>query len=121
MLIDLNRNDLLNLVKGCEPGYNVFNHPLVMKSGTYHGGFAEQWSWDKLDDLTDDELTDDDLIELYRVCNDETLVIPNEPEEIIPQRIKPDYGECKTVEDYLQVEWTNEVDNRILNDLIKLK
>lgn len=65
MKVELTREDLKSLVRGTSPYYSAFDHPLVKKAGHR---FAEQYSrtsWDKLDDLTDQE-----LMNLYNICKD---------------------------------------------------
>lgn len=65
MNIDLNRKDLISLVKGAVPNYSAFNDPLVKMCGNYIGGFLDRWDWDytKLE-----ELSDQDLFKLYNIC-----------------------------------------------------
>lgn len=64
--MDLDREDLLNLVKGTSPYYNVFENPLVKRCGSWTGGFVDKWSWNSgLNSLTDAE-----LMKLYKTCKD---------------------------------------------------
>ena len=75
MKLDLNKQQLIHLVLSTSPGYNVFEHPLVKECGYYCGGFAEKWNWhgDKLRELTEEQLWD-----LYNICNDPNIVIEKE-------------------------------------------
>jgi hypothetical protein len=63
MTVQLDRKDLTALVKGTQPNYDLFSHPLVKGSGDYCGGFVDKWSWTNLSHLTDDQLW-----ELYNLC-----------------------------------------------------
>ena len=65
MQINLEKKDLINLVKGITPYYNVFNEPLVKQCGSYYGGHDISWEWDyfKLKNLSEKALYD-----LYKIC-----------------------------------------------------
>ena len=73
MKVELSKKQLINMVLGTVPGYNVFEHPLVKQCGYYCGGFVEKWNWhsNKLNELTEEQ-----LFELYNICNDNSIVIP---------------------------------------------
>jgi len=63
MIVDLDREDLKYLIKGCEPSYSVFNEPLLLKAGHRYYEQHDRTSWYYLDDLTDQE-----LYHLYKIC-----------------------------------------------------
>ncbi len=63
MKIELDREGLETLVKGCQPDYDVFLDPLVKKAGHRYSEHYGRTSWDNLDSLTDGE-----LYELYKIC-----------------------------------------------------
>jgi hypothetical protein len=65
MNIDLSKQDLLNLVLGTSPHYDVFENHRIKSAGKYIGGFKEEWQWDrsKLELLPEQE-----LYQLYRIC-----------------------------------------------------
>lgn len=64
MTIDLDKQDLISLVQGSSPHYDIFEHPLVKKSGRYNGGMNDHWSWNyNFSDLSESELFD-----LYTLC-----------------------------------------------------
>jgi hypothetical protein len=65
MKIELEREDLLNMVKGTSPYYSVMEDTLVKKAGQWIGGMADRWSWGDLNSLTDEE-----LFKLYKICKD---------------------------------------------------
>lgn len=56
MLVELEKEDPLFLVRGNFPHYSIFQHPLIDKSGCYVGGHVEKWIWNneltKLDEKT---------------------------------------------------------------------
>jgi len=64
MNIDLNKKDLINLVKGTSPYYDEMEHPLVQANGSYTGGFVDKWSWNRYDL---EELSKKDLWRLYNI------------------------------------------------------
>lgn len=61
----LDKEDLIAMVKGIEPYYNVFDHSLIKNCGKYIGGFCDRWEWD-LDKL--EKLDNRDLYNLYSIC-----------------------------------------------------
>ena len=61
MKVDLDKADLVCLVKGITPNYE----PLVKRCGHYVGGFSERWEWNKSQLM---ELTENELCELYSIC-----------------------------------------------------
>lgn len=63
MDVDLTKEDLINLVKGTCPNYNVMDSMIERKLGHYTGGFRDDWTWDRLGHLTEEE-----LIEVYNTC-----------------------------------------------------
>ena len=64
MNFDLDKKDLISLVKGTHPHYDVFEHKLVKRCGNYTGGMSDRWSWNyNISDLTEVELFD-----LYTTC-----------------------------------------------------
>ena len=67
MLIELDRKDLISLVKGTSPYYSIFENPLVKQCGSYCGGMCDEWSWTS---VYLEELSDKELFELYALCKD---------------------------------------------------
>lgn len=64
MVVDLDKEDLVNLVAGVEPYYSVFEHPLVKQCGGFRASYNE-WDWSKFGLR---ELTEEQLLEVYNVC-----------------------------------------------------
>lgn len=58
MTVDLDKEDLISLVKGITPPYSLFEHPLVKECGSYTGGFVDRWTWHhyKLKELNEQTL-----------------------------------------------------------------
>lgn len=65
MLVELNKKDLLFLVKGTSPSYNLFDDSVVKSCGTYSGSY-DRWDW--LDSSLN-KLTESELWSLYVKCS----------------------------------------------------
>ena len=65
MLIEVDKKDLVSLVYGTAPYYDIFEVPLVKKCGEWIGGMADKWDWSysELQSLSEQELYD-----LYLMC-----------------------------------------------------
>jgi hypothetical protein len=63
MIIDLDRDSLESLVKGSQPSYENFEHPLVKRAGHSYNDQYGKTSWNNLKNLTDTE-----LYQLYLIC-----------------------------------------------------
>lgn len=59
---DFDRQLYIDAIKGRTPTHDLFDHPLVKRSGSYTGGFKDEWHWNYYFDLTDTE-----LIRLYNL------------------------------------------------------
>lgn len=70
MKIEVDKIDLISMVMGMEPGYDLFEVPNIKKCGSYCGGFVEKWSWDR-DELRD--LTEKELYEMYLILKKDHL------------------------------------------------
>jgi hypothetical protein len=67
MEVDLDKEDLIALVRSTDPNYELFENPFVKPFGDYQGGFYDRWIW-KVSDLH--KLTEHRLWELYKMCKD---------------------------------------------------
>jgi hypothetical protein len=67
MIVDLDKEDLANLVKGVVPNYSEYGNPLVDKSGKHIGGMYDRWEWNH---NFERDLTEEELLELYKTCKD---------------------------------------------------
>ncbi len=63
MNIELDKEGLKILVRGCNPNYSAMDHPLVKKAGHFYSDQYGQTNWYKLEDLTENELH-----EVYLIC-----------------------------------------------------
>ena len=56
MIID--KADLINMIKGTDPGFELLDNELVKRCGYFTGGFVDKWTWesDKMKKLTEAEL-----------------------------------------------------------------
>jgi len=119
MNVKLDRKGLLSLVNGTEPGYGAFEHPLIKKCGTYCGGFVDEWTWD-LEQLN--EITDEELYEIYNICQDESINIQQEieiNEFPITEEQRANMPELRFMEDKLNWEMNTSINNHILGNILK--
>lgn len=64
MLVELNKRDFTNLLKGTTPHVSIFGNTFLSEYGKWDGGILGKWVWShKLTDLTEEE-----LYELYKLC-----------------------------------------------------
>lgn len=49
--VELNRYEILSLIKGICPSYSLINELTDQGFGRYIGGFAERWEWNENDDF----------------------------------------------------------------------
>jgi len=65
MTLELNKDELVTLVKGLEPSYILMNKYSKMGLGDYIGGFVDRWTWDK---YGLQELTEEELYNIFQEC-----------------------------------------------------
>ena len=65
MLIELEKEDLVSLVRGQDPYYSIFEEKLVKENGYYVGGMSDRWVWNS---YSLKELKEEELWELYLMC-----------------------------------------------------
>lgn len=63
MNVELDRNDLEALVNGTIPAFKDFDNPLIRKAGHSYSDQYGRTSWNRLDELTDNELW-----QVYNIC-----------------------------------------------------
>lgn len=63
MKVELDRKDIINLLKGAVPPYEMMNRLIELKLGSYTGGFSDKWDWDI--DIKS-ELSDNALFNIYK-------------------------------------------------------
>lgn len=65
MVVDLDRKDIINLLRGSSPSYEVWDSiPKVL--GSFHGGMNDGWDWNYIS--LDVPYSDEYLYNLYLKC-----------------------------------------------------
>ena len=62
MKIDLDKNDLIRLIKGVDPTYDQMELKVCKYHGTYEGSYG-RWSWNY---MAFDKYTEEELLEFYK-------------------------------------------------------
>lgn len=65
MLVDLGRKDIISLLTGCKPNYNVIDK-IPKELGSYVGGFVNDWEWNNINENV--SYTNEQLYDLYLTC-----------------------------------------------------
>lgn len=65
MKCNLDRKDIISLLKGVVPNYSVMDK-IPERLGSYVGGFVDNWQWNYIPE--DVPYTDEYLYELYLLC-----------------------------------------------------
>ena len=65
MKVELNRKDIIALLRGSSPNYSVMNK-VPEELGSYVGGFVDDWKWNYISE--DTPYTDEYLYNLYLMC-----------------------------------------------------
>jgi len=66
MTVELDREDIISLLKGTKPNYPVMNK-IPKQLGYYVGGFVEDWRWNNIDE-NNTTYTDEYLYNMYLMC-----------------------------------------------------
>ncbi len=66
MIVELDREDIISLMKGTEPNYNIM-HKIPEDLGRYVGGFADRWEWDM---IIPTQYSDEELYNIYLMCKE---------------------------------------------------
>lgn len=64
MTVNLEKSDLINLMKGIKPHYDIFDHPLIKGNGCYIGGFFDNWIWNS----NLEYLSEEEIWQIYQLC-----------------------------------------------------
>ena len=72
MQLNLDKEDLRNMIKGCRPNYSVMENPIVKKCGHYVGGFNDEWSWNY---NFGNDFSEEELYNLYMICKNSWNII----------------------------------------------
>ena len=64
MIVDLDRKDIISLMKGISPNYDVMGE-IPKDLGYYSGGFSDQWKWNY---FVPDKYSNKELFSIYLIC-----------------------------------------------------
>lgn len=64
MNFELDRKDVISLLKGTEPHYSVMDK-IPNDLGSYFGGFKDEWQWNN---NIPEKYSDEELLDLYLIC-----------------------------------------------------
>ncbi|GEP65481.1 MULTISPECIES: hypothetical protein [Clostridium] len=62
--LDLDKKDLISLVKGTDPNLNVMEHPKISCCGNYRVQNS-RWDWNQ---HVFEKYTDEEIYEIYKIC-----------------------------------------------------
>ena len=65
MIVDLDSKDIISLLTGSQPNYNVINK-IPEELGYYVGGFVNDWRWNYISENV--SYSDEQLYDLYLMC-----------------------------------------------------
>jgi hypothetical protein len=65
MLVEMDKGMLSALIKGCDPAYEIMDHPLIKSKGYYTGGHCDRWNWNS----SFGDCTEEQLWETYQLLN----------------------------------------------------
>ena len=63
----MNKELLIDAIKGTTPSYTAMDDPLIKPLGDYSGGFNDSWHWNNLVLKTK---TEQELIEIYTIIKE---------------------------------------------------
>lgn len=65
MTVELNKEDLITLVKGLDAPNELMKKYKKLGIGSYTGGFVDEWRWDKYGLK---ELSEEELYNIFQEC-----------------------------------------------------
>lgn len=65
MLVELDKKDIISLLKGVSPGFSVMNK-IPRDLGSYIGGMCDRWEWNYIPE--DTSYTEEYLYNIYLMC-----------------------------------------------------
>ena len=66
MIVELNKRDIISLLRGTTPSYNAIGLVEKMELGSYTGGFADRFDWNYQSSKCWDKYSEEDLFNLYK-------------------------------------------------------
>ncbi len=65
MIVELDRNDLINLLTSLKPNYEMMNYLTNLDFGIHIGGFNDKWDWFP-NKIYDSNLSNEEIYVLYK-------------------------------------------------------
>ena len=65
MKVELDKRDIIHLLRGVEPSYDTMGLIEDMKLGSYTGGFRDCFDWKSVTSVCWNKYSDEKLFELY--------------------------------------------------------
>lgn len=65
MTVELSKKDIIHLLRGTEPNYNVMGLVKDMELGSYIGGFEDRFEWNYQSSKCWDKYSEQELYDLY--------------------------------------------------------
>lgn len=65
MKVELDKRDIIHLLRGVTPSYNTMKLIEDMKLGSYTGGFVDRFNWNSITSVCWDKYSEKELYELY--------------------------------------------------------
>lgn len=66
MIVELNKRDIIHLLRGTEPSYDLIGLVEDMELGRYTGGFVDRFDWNCQSSKCWDKYSEEDLFKLYK-------------------------------------------------------
>jgi hypothetical protein len=63
MTVELDRTDIITLIKGCFIPFSMMDDKILKKMGKFIGGFTDEWRWEYKPDIS--EFSDEELWNVY--------------------------------------------------------
>lgn len=64
MKVELDKQDMISLVKGTSPNYKMMDNPVIKQAGRYIGGMSDRWEWKSEIQHLEEAI----LWEIYQLC-----------------------------------------------------
>ena len=65
MKVELDKRDIIHLLRGVEPSYDTMGLIEDMELGSYNGGFEDRFEWNHVMSVCWDKYSEEELYELY--------------------------------------------------------
>lgn len=66
MTVELGKTDIINMIRGVDPGYAEIDRLERLGLGYYVGGFDDRWEWYSPRSDAWEDFTDEELFEIYK-------------------------------------------------------